>query len=124
MGSYVFDCHQVQRVIHFDQGHEAWVVNEGEMMSGLVQKPYSIPYATLLPKVSELTNILAAVPVSASHVRFSSLRMEPTWMIMGHAAALAAHLALVQNKISPTPHTVNTTELQALLRSQQQILYS
>lgn len=102
-GSYVFDCHQVQRTIHFTAGGDpadAYVVNEGEIEaqfngsgSGVAQTPYRIPFDTLLPRRSELPNVVAAVPVSASHVRFSSLRMEPTWMVMGQAAGVAAVMA-------------------------------
>jgi hypothetical protein len=59
--------------------------------------PYVIPFDTLLPQRGQLLNVLAAVPVSASHVVYTSLRMEPTWMIMGHAAGLAAAMAALNS---------------------------
>jgi len=96
LGSYAFDAHTVQRPIHTDAGSgRAWVVNEGEIVTQppCYQPPYRIPYETLLPARAQVTNALAAVPVSASHVVFTSLRMEPTWMIMGHAAGAAAAAA-------------------------------
>eukprot|EP00045_Choanoeca_perplexa_P006630 m.57173 g.57173 ORF g.57173 m.57173 type:complete len:548 (-) comp13709_c0_seq1:39-1682(-) len=123
MGSYVFDCHHVQRVIHKVNGNrsssEDYVVNEGEIMSGIMQTPYSIPYTALRPKRRDALNLLAAVPVSASHVRFASLRMEPTWMVMGQAAGTAAVLAL-NNNVSV--HDVDVQVLQQVLRSMGAIL--
>ena len=87
----------------------------------VMQTPYAIPFDTLLPKRSEVANGLAAVPVSASHVRFSSLRMEPTWMIMGHAAGQTAVMAL---ESGIAVQDVNVSTLQARLRADGQILYA
>ena len=80
-------------------------------------RPYRIPYDTLLPQRSQLTNVLAAVPVSASHVVFTSLRMEPTWMIMGHAAGAAAALAA---SAGCAVQDVSVPQLQGLLLAQGQ----
>ena len=80
-------------------------------------RPYRIPYDTLLPQRAQLANVLAAVPVSASHVVFTSLRMEPTWMIMGHAAGAAAALA-IQGRTSV--HDIDVAQLQGLLVAQGQ----
>jgi len=96
LGSYVYDAHTVQRGIVVDNSTgKAEAMNEGEIESShpVSQPPYRIPYDTLLPARAELQNVLAAVPVSASHVVFTSLRMEPTWMIMGHAAGVAAAMS-------------------------------
>merc|ERR1712130_501873 len=127
MGSYVFDSHHSQRCIHHESSTDtSWVVNEGEIMGGIMQKPYSIPYDTLLPKRKELTNVLAAVPVSASHVRYASLRMEPTYMIMGHAAGVASVLAIKNRHMSSQKvivQNVNIKKLQSLLEDQEQILF-
>ena len=93
MGSYSFDCHMVSRIIHRDGDY---VVDEGRVHlygNGVGQKPFEIPYDALLPKRAELSNVLAAVAASSSHIRFNALRMEPTWMIMGQAAGDAAVLA-------------------------------
>jgi len=120
LGSYAYDAHTVQRVAHTEAGGGSWAVNEGEIMSQppcYLPRPYRIPYDTLLPQRAQLANVLAAVPVSASHVVFTSLRMEPTWMIMGHAAGAAAALA-IQGRTSV--HDIDVAQLQGLLVAQGQ----
>jgi len=121
LGSYAYDAHTVQRVVHTEAGG-AWVVNEGEIMAQppcYLPRPYRIPFDTLLPQRKQLTNVLAAVPVSASHVAFTSLRMEPTWMIMGQAAGAAAALAA---SAGCAVQDVDVEMLQALIVAHGQII--
>jgi hypothetical protein len=88
MGSYNSDSHAVQRYL----ARDATVQNEG-LMEVPVQ-PYQIPYRLILPRRSEATNLLVPVAFSASHVAYSTLRMEPQYMIIGQAAGVAAKLAV------------------------------
>lgn len=88
MGSYNSDSHNIQRL----PTKEGFAVNEGDMQVGV--KPYQIPYRIMVPKKSEAENLLVPVCVSASHVAYSTLRMEPQYMILGHAAGVAAFLAI------------------------------
>jgi hypothetical protein len=91
MGSYTIDSHNVQRYIT----PEGYVQNEGDIGVGL-KAPYEIAYGSLVPKKAECENLLVPVCVSASHIAFGSIRMEPVFMILGQSAATAAVLAMDQ----------------------------
>ena len=109
MGSYNSDSHNVQR--HVAEG--GIVLNEGNVEVPV--QPYQIPYRVMLPKKAEAVNVLVPVSFSASHVAFSSLRMEPQWMIIGHAAGVAAALAIQKNT---AVHDVPVPELQEILKAE------
>jgi hypothetical protein len=55
-------------------------------------KPYTVPYGVIVPKRVE--GLLTPVPVSGTHVGFSTMRMEPCWMALGQAAGAAAAVAI------------------------------
>jgi hypothetical protein len=55
-------------------------------------KPYSVPYGVIVPKVVD--GLLTPVPVSGTHIGFSTLRMEPCWMALGQAAGVAACVSI------------------------------
>ena len=88
MGSYNSDSHNVQRIVNRD----GFVRNEGDMQVAV--KPYQIPYRVLTPKKAEMENLLVPVCFSATHVAYSTLRMEPQYMILGQAAGIAAAMAI------------------------------
>jgi hypothetical protein len=88
MGSYNSDSHNVQRIVN----DEGFVENEGDMQVPVT--PYQIPYRVMVPKRAEATNLLVPVCFSATHVAYSTLRMEPQYMIIGQAAGIAANLAI------------------------------
>jgi hypothetical protein len=92
MGSYNSDSHNVERIV----GPDGFVRNEGDMQVAV--KPYQIPYRIMLPKRAEVTNLLVPVAFSASHVAYSSVRMEPQYMILGQAAGLAAKMAIASRR--------------------------
>ncbi len=96
MGSYNSDSHNVQRIANtagsgWPESIEA-VINEGDMQVGV--RPYEIAYRALTPKRTECENLFVPVCFSASHVAYSSMRMEPQYMIMGQAAGVAGAMAI------------------------------
>ena len=94
------------------------VVLEGYLgMLGHLTRPYQIPYRALIPQA--LDSVLVPCALSATHVAFSSIRMEPTWMALGHAAGVAAHLAVTH---SCPPRDVPLAQLRNLLTAQGQVL--
>ncbi|WP_395743891.1 FAD-dependent oxidoreductase [Prosthecobacter sp.] len=69
------------------------VVLEGYLgMLKKITRPYQIPYRIMVPK--KIDGLIVPVPASTTHVAFSSIRLEPTWMALGQAAGVAAHLAI------------------------------
>ena len=109
-GGYGVDCHVVQHVLH--EGRE--VV---EHTRHVACNNYDIPYATLTP--FEPANLLVPVCCSASHVAYCSLRMEPVYMMLGHAAGDAAHLAISEGS---TVQKVDVPALRKLLVDEGSIL--
>ena len=113
MGSYNSDSHNVQRYVTED----GMVQNEGNMEVPVA--PYQIPYRILLPRRTEVSNLMVPVCLSASHVAYSTLRMEPVYMVIGQAAGVAAAMT-IKGKIPI--HDINTQTLAAKLKSQRAIL--
>lgn len=83
--SHWIDCHHVQRIALTDTTFR----NEGRIWKE-VTRPYAIPYRSITPRPDSVLNLLVPGCVSASHVAFSSIRLESTWMGLGEAAARAA----------------------------------
>lgn len=88
LGSFPVDSHVVRRLATPD-GKE--VINEGGYL--VIPPIYEIPYRILTPKPAECDNLLVTCAISASRVAFNSLRVEPTWMMLGEAAGTAAAMA-------------------------------
>jgi hypothetical protein len=86
LGSYNTDSHHVQRVLQPDGS----ALNEGDFQVGV--RPYAIPYRSLVPRALECKNLLVTVCMSASHVAYGTIRMEPVYMVLGHASGIAASL--------------------------------
>jgi len=100
LGTFPIDSHNVQRYVD-KQGHAR---NEGNVQSQGVQcqgnftfPPYPISYRSIVPKTEECTNLLVPVCLSASHIGFCSLRLEPTFMLLGQSAATAAVHAIEED---------------------------
>jgi hypothetical protein len=93
LGAYGMDSHNTQRYVDAE-GH---VRNEGDVQVGGFS-PYPISYRAIVPKRSECKNLLVPVCLSASHIAYGSIRMEPVFMILGQSAATAAVHAIDEAK--------------------------
>jgi hypothetical protein len=93
LGSYSLDSHICQR-----QVKNGLVVNEGGFYARDIGKPYPIPYPAITPRADECENLLVTFCLSATHVAFASVRMEPPFMIMSESAAFAADQAMTEGK--------------------------
>lgn len=116
ISSYRVDSHYVSRWIDDDDR----LLVEGLM--SLAYQRYAIPYRSITPKRTEVTNLLVSVAASASHVAHSSLRMEPQYMLMGEAAGEAAALAISRPPQSPVTQAkdvqrIDVGELQRRLQA-------
>jgi hypothetical protein len=80
-------------------------------------RPATIPYRAIVPQ--KVDGLLVPAALSATHVAFSAVRMEPAWMATGQAAGMAAAQALSQNQIV---RHVDVRQLQKNLVKQHQVL--
>ncbi|GIW93402.1 MAG: xanthan lyase [Pirellulaceae bacterium] len=92
LAAYTMDSHNVQRYV--DQN--GFVRNEGDVQVGGFP-PYPISYRAIRPRAEECRNLLVPVALSASHIAYGSIRMEPVFMVLGQSAGVAACLAIERN---------------------------
>jgi hypothetical protein len=93
LAAYGMDSHNVQRYVENGAAR-----NEGDVQVG-VPGPYPVSYRAIVPRRAEATNLLVPVALSASHIAYGSIRMEPVFMILAQSAATAASLALDGNGV-------------------------
>lgn len=109
MAAYTMDSHNCQRIVV-----NGMVKNEGDVQQGLGGlPPYPISYRAILPKKAECANLLVPVCLSASHIAYGSIRMEPVFMVLGQSAAVAASMAIDANM---SLHEVAVKKLQNELK--------
>jgi len=115
VSSFPIDSHDCRRLALPDG-----VINEGTIFP--VRMPgrrhgyaYHIPYRSITPSAAECANLLVPVALSATHVAYSSVRVEPTWMAIGQSAGVAAALAA---KADVTVQALDYAALRARLLAQ------
>lgn len=113
MGAFQMDSHHCRRIVVNGR-----VVNEGDVQVRS-NKPYPISYSAITPTEEECTNLLVPVCLSASHIAFCSIRMEPVFMILGQSAGLAACEAI---DAGASVQRINVSSLQTRLAAAGQIL--
>ena len=119
ISSFPIDSHDCRRLALADG-----VINEGTIFP--VRMPgrrhgyaYHIPYRAITPSASECSNLLVPVALSATHVAYSSVRVEPTWMAIGQGAGVAAALAA---KAGVTVQALDYPTLRTRLLAQKVVL--
>lgn len=90
LAAYNMDSHNCRRLVI-----DGMVKNEGNV-EVKIPSPYPIPYRAIIPKREECTNLTVPVALSASHIAFGSIRMEPVFMTLAQVAAMASDAALTE----------------------------
>jgi len=91
LAAYTMDSHNCRRIVRNGR-----VENEGDVQVGGFP-PYQISYRSIVPRESQCENLLVPVCLSASHIAYGSIRMEPVFMVLGQSAAMASGVALDEN---------------------------
>ncbi len=108
MAAYTMDSHNCQRIVV-----NGMVKNEGDVQvrgGG----PYPVAYRSIIPQPGECKNLLVPVCLSASHIAYGSIRMEPVFMVLAQSAAVAAGMAIQEGK---AVQEVDVKKLQQLLQA-------
>ncbi len=106
MAAYAMDSHNTERLVV-----NGMVKNEGNVEASC-PAPYPISYRALIPKSTECKNLYVPVCLSASHIAYGSIRMEPVFMVLAETCAAAASMAIDSNQ---TVQNVNVKALQSLI---------
>jgi hypothetical protein len=113
LAAYTMDSHNVQR---YAKDGRVW--NEGDVQVGGFA-PYPISYRSIRPKKTQCQNLLVPVAMSASHIAYGSIRMEPVFMVLGQSAATAAVHAIDDNV---AVQDIDIKKLQSRLLEDKQVL--
>jgi hypothetical protein len=90
LAAYNMDSHNVQRYVK-----NGFAINEGDVQVPV--SPYPVSYRAIVPKQAECANLFVPICLSASHIAYGSIRMEPVFMVLGQSAATAAVQAINAN---------------------------
>jgi hypothetical protein len=111
MAAYTMDSHNCQRIVVEKDG-KRMVKNEGNVEIGGFG-PYPIAYRSIIPKAEDCKNLLVPVCLSATHIAYGSIRMEPVFMALAQSSAVAASLAIDNQQ---SVQEVDVKQLQQILR--------
>ena len=113
LASYNMDSHNCARFVN----STGFVKNEGDVQAG-GNTPYRLSYRAIIPRNGECSNLAVPVCVSASHIAYGSVRMEPVFMILGQSSAAAIAQAIGSGGIAL--QAVNVPQLQNTLKARGQ----
>ncbi len=107
MAAYTMDSHNCERIVV-----NGMVKNEGDVQIGGFG-PYPVSYRCLIPKATDCKNLLVPVCLSATHIAYGSIRMEPVFMVLAQSSAAAACQAI---DASQGVQDIDVAKLQTQLR--------
>ncbi|MDF2722007.1 MAG: soluble pyridine nucleotide transhydrogenase, partial [Paenibacillus sp.] len=114
-GDYAIDSHATRKREPIGQNRSL----EGFLGFSSLTEVYQIPLGVIVPQ--QVGNLTVPVAVSATHMGFGTIRMEPFWLQLGFAAGVAAHLCLANG--APVQQ-IDVDDLQdELIASRQLITY-
>jgi hypothetical protein len=116
LASYNMDSHNCYRFVN----SSGFVKNEGDVQIG-GNTPYRLSYKAIVPRNGECSNLAVPVCVSASHIAYGSVRMEPVFMILGQSSAVAIAQAIGSGGIAL--QAVDVKQLQTTLKQRGQRLF-
>ena len=114
MAAYGMDSHNIKRYVN----SKGFVSNEGNVEAH-VKAPFPISYRSLVPKKEECSNLLVPICLSATHIAFGSIRMEPVFMVLGQSSAVIASLAIQEDK---AVQEIAYHKIKKMLIKQEQVL--
>jgi hypothetical protein len=118
MAAYTMDSHNCQRLVVVDDNGVPMVRNEGDVQIGGFP-PYPVSYRAIIPKRDGIQNLIVPVCLSATHIAYGSIRMEPVFMVLAQSAALAACQAIDDKR---TVQEVDVPKLQRQITAQSKLL--
>ena len=119
VGSYDFDVHLLERTVCSCTDGSHGLAREAGGGLGWIggRRLFEIPYRSIVPKRGQASNLLVPITMSASHVAFAAIRVEPTYMVLGEAAGVAAAMSAAGTPAGPLAvQDVDVAELQRKLR--------
>lgn len=108
MAAYTMDSHNCSRLVV-----NGMVKNEGNVEVGGFG-PYPVSYRSIIPKKTDCTNLFVPVCLSATHIAYGSIRMEPVFMVLAQSSAVAAAMAI---DAKSDVQSVDVKKLQQFLKS-------
>lgn len=87
------DVHSARRIVR-----DGTAYNEGFVFGGDYWRPLPVSYRSMVPRMTECTNLLTPTCLSSSHIAYGAIRLEWTFMLLGQAAAIAAVQAIEAKK--------------------------
>jgi hypothetical protein len=102
IGDFEMDCKVCRDT---PDAHAAYP--EGAFFFRQLRAPYQVPYGALVPQ--GLDNLLVPCAVAATHIAYTTVRMEPVWAALGEAAGVAAAQMLAEGRSAAA---VDVTQLQ------------